>query len=328
LFRTDRGLSFIDRPGAGSTTANAVVGSGAGTQLRYSPGRIDPTNAAFNDSRKPLAAEFMFKGRHLFVFANHFNSKSGDNPLFGHFQPPVFSSEVQRLQQARIVHDFVQSILTADPNADVIVTGDLNDFQFSNPIKTLTGENVSNVILNDLINTLPATERYTYVFDGNSEVLDHSLLSKNLFATPYTYDVVHVNSEFAVQASDHEPQVLQLLSYLFSGFFQPLDNFPTLNVIKAGQAVPVKFSLNGDKGLNIIAAGYPQSTKIVCASSDGQDAVEETLTAGSSSLSYDPTTDTYNYVWKTDKGWAGTCRQLVVKLIDGTFHMANFKFTR
>ena len=81
LFRTDRGLSFIDRPGAGSTTANAVVGSGAGTQLQYSPGRIDPTNAAFNDSRKPLAAEFTFNGRHLFVIANHFNSKGGDQPL-------------------------------------------------------------------------------------------------------------------------------------------------------------------------------------------------------------------------------------------------------
>ena len=58
LFRTDRGLSFIDRPGAGSTTPDAVVGSGANTQLQYSPGRIDPTNLAFSTSRKPLAAEF------------------------------------------------------------------------------------------------------------------------------------------------------------------------------------------------------------------------------------------------------------------------------
>jgi predicted extracellular nuclease len=326
LFRTDRGLSFIDRPGAGSTTANAVVGSGPGTQLLYSPGRIDPTNTAFDDSRKPLAAEFMFNGRHLFVIANHFNSKGGDNPLFGHFQPPTFSSEVQRLQQAQVEHDFVQSIVTADSNADVIVLGDLNDFQFSNPIKTLTGENVSNVILDDLINTLPLAERYSYVFDGNSEVLDHSLLSDNLFGTPFEYDVVHVNSEFAVQASDHEPQVVRLLSYNFAGFFQPVDNLPTVNTVKAGQAVPIKFSLNGDQGLNIFAAGYPKSEMIACNSTAPVDGIEETVTAGSSGLSYNATTDQYTYVWKTNKAWANSCRQLVVKLNDGTFHRANFKF--
>ena len=113
LFRTDRGLSFIDRGSAGPTTPNAVVGSGAGTQLQFSPGRIDPTSTAFTTSRKPLAAEFMFNGHHLFVIANHFNSKGGDDPLYGHIQPPVRSSEVQRHQQAQVVHDFVDQIVTA-----------------------------------------------------------------------------------------------------------------------------------------------------------------------------------------------------------------------
>jgi predicted extracellular nuclease len=328
LFRTDRGLSFIDRPGADSTTANSVVGSGINTELQYSPGRIDPTNAAFNESRKPLAAEFMFNGRHLFVIANHFNSKGGDDPLFGHLQPPVFFSEIQRLQQAQIVHDFVQSIMTADSNADVVVLGDLNDFQFSNPIKELTGESDGNIILNDLINTLPKAEQYSYVYDGNSEVLDHSLLSNNLFGTPFTYDVVHVNSEFAIQASDHEPQVVQLLSYLFSGFLQPIDNLPVFNVVKAGQAVPVKFNLKGDKGLNIFASDYPQSTKIACDTSESEESIEQTASTGFSGLNYDSATDTYTYVWKTDKAWAGTCRQLVVKLIDGSYHYANFKLSK
>ena len=76
----------------------------------------------------------MFKGHHLFVIANHWNSKGGDEPLFGVHQPPVFSSEVQRIQQATVVHDFVNAILTADPNANVLVLGDLNDFQFSTPL--------------------------------------------------------------------------------------------------------------------------------------------------------------------------------------------------
>ena len=323
LFRTDRGLSFIDRPGAGSTTANAVLGSGAGTQLQYSPGRIDPTNLAFFDSRKPLAGEFLFKGRHLFVIANHFNSKGGDQPLWGRFQPPAFISEVQRFLQAQVEHDFVNAIVTADPNADVVVLGDLNDFQFSLALTTLKG---SPSILNTLIDTLPVSEQYSYVYDGNSEALDHILFSNNLFGTPFTYDIVHVNSEFVVQASDHEPQVAQFLSYNFTGFFPPVDNLPALNKAKAGQAVPVKFSLNGDKGLDIFAPGYPQSMQIACDTSAPLGAPEPTVNPGSSSLTYDPVTDAYNYVWKTDKGWSGTCRQLVVKLIDGTFHYANFNF--
>ncbi|MFN8595272.1 MAG: ExeM/NucH family extracellular endonuclease [Anaerolineae bacterium] len=112
----------------------------------------------------------------------------------------------------------------------------------------------------------------------------------------------------------------------WTGFFQPIDNLPTLNSVKAGQAIPVKFSLGGNKGLNIFAAGYPLSTKIACGNGALLDDIEQTDTAGASGLSYDPGTGQYHYVWKTDKSWTSTCRQLVVKLVDGTTHVANFKF--
>jgi hypothetical protein len=205
LYRTDRGVSFIDRAGGGSTTATTVVSGPSGPELSSSPGRIDPTNSAFTTSRKPLAGEFLFNGRHLFVIANHFNSKGGDQPLEGHFQPPTRSSEVQRHNQAQVVHDFVASILTADPNANVVVDGDLNDFEFSDTVTILkTG------VLQDLMDTLPPNERYSYVFEGNSQTLDHILMSAALFGVPFVYDVVHVNSEFADQASDHEPSVVKL----------------------------------------------------------------------------------------------------------------------
>jgi Tol biopolymer transport system component len=117
----------------------------------------------------------------------------------------------------------------------------------------------------------------------------------------------------------------QPFTYTFTGFFQPVDNLPTLNIVNAGKAIPVKFSLSGDQGLNIFTSGYPSSTVIACGSTAG-DAVEQTVTAGSSSLSYDANTDQYTYVWKTEKAWAGTCRTLVLKLSDGTFQRANFKF--
>jgi len=114
--------------------------------------------------------------------------------------------------------------------------------------------------------------------------------------------------------------------YQFSGFFSPVANPPTVNVVNAGSAVPVKFSLGGNQGLDIVAAGYPQSQAINCDTSSPQSDLAATVTAGSSSLSYDASTDRYTYVWKTDKAWAGSCRLLIVKLKDGTQHVAYFRF--
>jgi hypothetical protein len=114
--------------------------------------------------------------------------------------------------------------------------------------------------------------------------------------------------------------------YKWSGFFQPVDNLPALNSVKAGSAIPIKFSLGGSMGLEIFAPGYPKSVDIVDQGATGDD-IEETVNAGGSSLTYDPTANQYVYVWKTNKSWSGTSRQLQVQLKDGTLaHLANFKF--
>jgi predicted extracellular nuclease len=222
LFRTDRGVSFVDRPGGTSTNADDVLGSGASTQLLYSPGRIDPTSDAWQASRKPLAGEFMFEGHHLFVIANHFNSKGGDDPLEGHRQPPVQVTAAQRHHQAQVVHDFVAKILAADPNANVVVDGDLNDFEFSDTVSILKAG-----VLTDLIDTLPLNERYSYVFEGNSQTLDHILLSDALKTRPFAFDVVHVNAEFADQASDHDPSVVRLPFYTFTSLCTLVRSYST-----------------------------------------------------------------------------------------------------
>jgi predicted extracellular nuclease len=205
LFRTDRGLSFVDRPGGTSTDATGVTGSGASTQLTFSPGRIDPTNSAWNASRKALAGELSFRGHPLFVVVNHFNSKGGDQPLSGQFQPPVRSSETQRHEQAHLVADFVSEIKTADPGANVVVLGDLNDFEFSETVSIL-----EDAGLNDLMNTLPLNQRYSYEFEGNAQVLDHIMVTQPLLDLPLVFDPVHVNAEFADQASDHDPSVVRI----------------------------------------------------------------------------------------------------------------------
>jgi hypothetical protein len=127
------------------------------------------------------------------------------------------------------------------------------------------------------------------------------------------------------------PFVLAELRYDFTGFLQPVDNpgaTNTVNRVKAGAAVPVKFSLGGAVGLDIFAAGNPGSKVVACGSLAEVDNIEQTSTAGASSLSYDPASGQYTYVWKTDKAWASTCRQLVVGLKDGTTHSALFNFVK
>ncbi|MEV5720612.1 endonuclease/exonuclease/phosphatase family protein [Amycolatopsis mediterranei] len=202
LFNPAR-VSFVDRPGGTSTTAVGVVREHGKTHLTASPGRVDPANEAWTTSRKPLAGEFVFKGRTVFVIANHFNSKGGDQPTHGRFQPPARSSEVQRAKQATVLRGFVDSLLAADRNANIVVAGDLNDYPFSPAVQTLTAGGV----LKDLIASVPEAERYSYVFEGQSQVLDHILASRA--PRGVDYDVVHINAEFADQASDHDPQVIR-----------------------------------------------------------------------------------------------------------------------
>ncbi len=207
LFRTDRGLSFIDRPGGDSTIATSVVATPSGPQLSFSPGRIDPSDPAFVATRKSLVGEFSVRGKKLFVVVNHFSSKNDDQPLMGHNQPPMRFTEGPRHGQAEVVNAFVNDILEIDPAANVVVLGDINDFEFSETVDILEGDGE----LFSAIKTLPVNERYSYVFEGNSQVLDQILLSQNLrMQFPFVYDVVHVNSELSAQASDHEPSLVRI----------------------------------------------------------------------------------------------------------------------
>ena len=105
LFNPAR-VSFADRAGGDAGTPVEVVRGAAGPELSASPGRIAPGDEAWRASRKPLAAEFTFRGAPVFVVANHFASKGGDQPMHGRFQPPARDSEQQRVAQARLVHDF------------------------------------------------------------------------------------------------------------------------------------------------------------------------------------------------------------------------------
>ncbi|SHF13550.1 endonuclease/exonuclease/phosphatase family protein [Clostridium fallax] len=175
--------------------------------LSINPGRIDPMNEAFKHSRKPLVCEFMFNGEKVVVIANHLGSKRGDQYLFGSIQPPQMKSEVSRIKQAKVINDFIKEIKEVNPKSNIVVLGDMNDFEFSDTIKTLEGNEMT-----DMINTLPVNERFTYVHNGNSQVLDHILVSNNL-KDQAKFDIVNINSQFTKgygRLSDHDPILVQL----------------------------------------------------------------------------------------------------------------------
>jgi uncharacterized protein len=205
MYDTSR-VSFAGVVG-GSLDAITATGTATGQiLLSLGAGRIDPTNSAFANSRKPLVTEFRVDGQQIIVIANHFNSKGGDQPLMGPTQPPVEGTAVQRREQAQVVASFVQQLLAINPNANIVVTGDLNDFQFADSLEPLALAGLTN-----LTNSLPENERYTYSFQGNLQALDHMWISSNLLsASGLAYDVVHANSEFVDQVSDHDPILLTM----------------------------------------------------------------------------------------------------------------------
>jgi hypothetical protein len=117
------------------------------------------------------------------------------------------------------------------------------------------------------------------------------------------------------------------VAYPFTGFLQPVDNAPVVNVTAAGTAIPVRFRLGGDRGLGVLAAGSPTSQPMTCSASARLDKVEQTVTARSSSFTYVPSKGWYVYTWKTSASWAHSCRRLDIRLGDGTDHIVYVKLT-
>lgn len=190
---------------AGDATTAVTYENG---ELSHNPGLVNPTDPAFTASRKPIAAQFTFNGEDVLVIGNHFNSKSGDTALFGGTQPPNLVSEAQRIEIAKQLATFVQSVQADNPKANIVALGDFNDFEFSAPLQVLEEAGLVN-----MINELPRADRYTYTYQGNSQVLDHIFVSEHLRATA-NVDALHINADYSSvsgkRASDHDPVIVQL----------------------------------------------------------------------------------------------------------------------
>lgn len=192
LIRRGRGLRLAAPP--------RVIGADDPCFLGDSARKLEP-------SRRPLVVELSWKRRRLVVLGVHLLSKSADDRLLGRHQPPLLASEEQRTCQAERIVAFVRELAAADPAALLIAAGDFNEVPFRRPMLTLR-----QAPLADALAGLPEGDRTTYVFEGNSEQLDHLLVSPSLEKAVVGADVVHVHAEFpaAERASDHDPLIIAL----------------------------------------------------------------------------------------------------------------------
>lgn len=206
LWRPDR--VRMPRRGAPAPMEPVELGRGPDGDVRLepNPGRIEPTHGVWTRSRKPLAAELRFGGRRLFIVNVHLTAKIGDAPRFGAEQPPPTPSESRRLGQVRVLARWIEALLEADPDACVVALGDFNDFAWSRPLGILGDASMHN-----LMAALRPEDRYTYVYYGNSQALDHVFVSDCLRAGAQV-DAVHVHAEQpeGARASDHDPVVARL----------------------------------------------------------------------------------------------------------------------
>lgn len=193
LFRPDR-VNFVDPFDAPVFEADPEL---AGRSFSEA-GRI--RSKAYSTSRKPLLAQFRFAGQTVVVINVHQSSKYGSAPRFGRIQPSPDPTAKLREGQARVLRALVTRLVEADSQVRVIVLGDFNDSETSGSLQLLADPLVN------LTERLSPEERYTYVYRGNSQALDHILVTRTL-AEHAEFEVVHINAEFVGAASDHDPVV-------------------------------------------------------------------------------------------------------------------------
>ncbi|MDJ0502558.1 MAG: endonuclease [Nostocales cyanobacterium LE14-WE4] len=187
-------VSLAQGQSGGSQDAVEVILKNGSVSLSRNPSRIQPNSPAFENSRKPLAGEFVVGNKKVFIIANHFVSKSNNN-----------NKESQRIQQAQIVEDFVSQILAKDSQSNIVVVGDLNDGPNSTTLRTLTDRTLVNLP----VKLLPPDDAYSYIFQGRKQLIDYVLVNQQLAQTNPRIRIAHVNANQPrnSRASDHDPLV-------------------------------------------------------------------------------------------------------------------------
>ena len=234
----------------------------------------------------------------------------------------------------------IQSCAGTDPSGTQLDTGHLGSFTFQVAATDLAGNTATASTTYRVVDRTPPSIAITTPANGAIYTVgqivtaDYScadepngsgLLSCSGDLTPGAFvDTSSVGSRtFTVSATDRAQNSASVSSayrvvYDFSGFFPPVAGYPTVNAVKAGEGIPLKFSLHGNWGNDVVATGSPTWTP--CDASSGSPA------AAAGTLSYNASLDRYTFLAATSKSWAGTCADLTVTLRDGTTHRARFAF--
>jgi uncharacterized protein len=282
-------------------------------------------------------------GARFIVNVHHLKSKGSacEDPDLGDGQG---NCAVVRTNAVLELMEWLYTDPTGTGETDILIMGDLNSYAKEDPIQAILEFGFVN-----LAETLIGPESYSYVFDGQWGNLDYMLASPTLAAQVTGITEWHINADepnvldyntnfksanhveilYApnqFRSSDHDPILvgLDLLHYEFDGFFPPVNNAPEFNQARAGRSIPIKFSLNGDQGLDIFFTGYPISVEIDCQTGDVIGTPVSTFS--NSGLNYSAGADEYNYVWQTDQSWSNSCRQFTLGLNDGSQHILYFNF--
>ena len=317
---------------------------------------VDPR---FIDTRsRPVLAqtfEELATGARITVAVNHFKSKGSACADIG--DPDALDGQgncnLTRKAAAQALVDWLATDPTGSGDRDYLILGDLNSYAQEDPVDAIrAGTDDTAGTADDFTNLIAkyqGTFAHSYVFDGQAGYLDYALASPTLVgqvtgAADWHIDsdepdVVDYDTSFKppaqealyeanpYRASDHDPVVvgLDLLNFGFGGFLMPVDNPPVVNTVNSGRTVPIKFTLNGDLGLDVLF-GTPTAASLTCGPGGSTDEVETTVTAGGEGLTFDGVTGEYTYAWKTDKAWADQCRRFTLTLDDGTYRSADFRF--
>lgn len=233
---------------------------------------------AFNTSRDPLEAVFEFNGKRLTVFNNHFSSRFGSTPIFGGPQPFVQAGEEVRGAQALAMHELVAASLASDPAARVVVLGDLNTFQFTDELADVLPAASGSRILQNLIETVPGAQAYSYNFEGNAQALDHVFVTESLQQAAEA-DYVNVNVDFprlfsSVVASDHEP----VLARLNMGAESQSDTLALSGEVYSSTALELFWNYDNLQATPASVDIFRNGMQV--ASSDGRSYFQEGLTPG------------------------------------------------
>ena len=284
------------------------------------------------------------------VAVNHLKSKgSACGP--GDDDPQQGNCNGTRTAVAEALVDWLAGDPTASGDLDYLIMGDLNAYDKEGPIDVLRagadGSALTSDDFTDLVEAYSGELAYSYLFDGQLGYLDHALASATIASQVTGATVWHINADEpdildydttfkqdaqdalfepnAYRSSDHDPVIvgLDLLAYDFDGYYPPVANGPAINAARAGSVVPLRFSLGGDFGLDVLW----ETPQVFMCSDWPLGTSSDASAPGKAGLSYDSLTDEYVFKWKTSKSWADSCRTVVMTFDDGTYRAASFNMT-